>query len=37
LEKVVGKDKEYREWAKTDEDLNNIRDDPRFKKLIESD
>ena len=37
LEKAVGKDKEYRELSKTDEDLNNIRDDPRFKKLIESD
>lgn len=37
LEKAVGKDKKYRELAKTDEDLNNIRDDPRFKKLIESD
>jgi len=36
LEKAVGKDKKYRELAKTDEDLNNIRDDPRFKKLIES-
>jgi tetratricopeptide (TPR) repeat protein len=36
LEKAVGKDKKYRELAKTDEDFNNIRDDPRFKKLIES-
>jgi tetratricopeptide (TPR) repeat protein len=37
LEKAVEKDKEYRELSKTDEDFNNIRDDPRFKKLIESD
>jgi tetratricopeptide (TPR) repeat protein len=36
LEKAVGKDKKYRELAKTDEDFNNIRDDSRFKKLIES-
>jgi len=37
LEKAVGKNKKYRKLSKTDEDLNNIRDDPRFKKLIESD
>jgi tetratricopeptide (TPR) repeat protein len=37
LEKAIGKDKECRELSKTDEDFNNIRDDPRFKKLIESD
>ena len=28
-------DKEYHEMAKTDEDFDNIRDDSRFKKLIE--
>jgi Flp pilus assembly protein TadD len=36
LEKAIGKDKECRELFKADEDLNNIRGDPRFKKLIES-
>jgi len=36
LEKAVGKDKKYRKMAKTDKDFNNIKDDPRFKKLIES-
>jgi Flp pilus assembly protein TadD len=37
LEKTVTLDKKYREKAKTDEDFVNIRDDPRFKKLIEPD
>jgi Flp pilus assembly protein TadD len=37
LEKAVGKDKKYRKLAKTDEDFKNLRNDPRFKKLIESD
>ena len=37
LEKAISKDKKYREDAKTDEDFDNIRDDPRFKKLIETD
>jgi len=37
LEKAIDKDKKYREKAKTDKDFDNIRDDPRFKKLIESD
>ncbi len=37
LEKAIGGDEKYREKAKTDEDFNNIREDARFKKLIESD
>jgi len=37
LEKALEKEKKYREDAKTDTDFNNIRKDPRFKKLIESD
>lgn len=37
LKKAIDKNKKYREMAKTDKDLNNIRDDPRFKKLMESD
>ena len=37
LEKAINKDKKYREMARTDKDFDNIRDDPRFKKLIESD
>jgi len=37
LKKAVGKDEKYRKLSKTDEDFNNIRDDPRFKKLIEPD
>ena len=37
LEKAISRDKEYREAAKTDTDFDNIRDDPRFEKLIESD
>ncbi len=37
LEKAIDKDQKYREMAKTDKDFDNIRDDPRFKKLIESD
>ena len=34
LEKAIHKDRKYREMAKTDKDFDNIRDDPRFKKLI---
>jgi tetratricopeptide (TPR) repeat protein len=34
LGKAIDKDKKWREEAKTDEDLDNIHDDPRFKKLI---
>ena len=37
LEKAIIKDKKYQEKAKTDKDFDNIRDDPRFKKLIEPD
>jgi len=37
LKRAIDKDKKYRETAKTDEDFDNIRDDPRFKKLIEPD
>jgi len=37
LEKAIRKDKKYLETAKTDKDLDNIREAPRFKKLIESD
>lgn len=37
LERAISKDEKYREMAKTDKDFDNIRDDPRFKKLIESD
>jgi tetratricopeptide (TPR) repeat protein len=37
LEKAIDKDKKSRKEAKTDEDFDNIRGDPRFKKLIESD
>ncbi len=37
LKKAIDKDKKCREDAKTDKDFDNIRDDPRFKKLIESD
>ncbi len=37
LEKTIALDKKYQEDAKTDEDFDNIRDDPRFKKLIEPD
>lgn len=36
LKKAINKDKKYREDAKTDKDFATIRDDPRFKKLIES-
>ena len=36
LKKAINKDKKYREMAKTDNDFNNIRDAPRFKKLIQS-
>ncbi len=34
LEKAIDKDAKYREDAKTDPDFNNIREDPRFKKLV---
>lgn len=37
LKKAITIDKKYREKAKTDEDFDNIRDDPRFKKLIGED
>ena len=37
LEKTIDGDNKYREMAKTDKDFDNIRDVPRFKKLIESD
>jgi len=37
LEKAISKDNKFREMAKTDEDFNNIRDDPRFNKIIETD
>ncbi|MFC2033120.1 tetratricopeptide repeat protein [Chloroflexota bacterium] len=37
LEKVIIKDKKYQEDAKTDKDFDNIKEDPRFKKLIEPD
>lgn len=36
LEKAIKGDEIHREEAKTDKDFHNIRDDPRFKKLIES-
>jgi len=36
LEKAIGLDKKCREDAKTDKDFDNIREGPRFKKLIES-
>jgi tetratricopeptide (TPR) repeat protein len=34
LQKAIKGDKKYRKMAKTDEDLDNIRDDPRFNKLL---
>ena len=37
LEKALDKDKRSREKASSDKDFDNIRDDPRFKKLTESD
>jgi tetratricopeptide (TPR) repeat protein len=37
LKKAIGKDKKHRKMAKTDKDFNNIREDPRFKKLIGED
>jgi len=37
LKRVIDKDKRFCEVAKTNRDFDNIRDDPRFKKLIESD
>ena len=36
LKRAIDMDKKYLEMAKIDEDFNNIREDPRFKKLIES-
>ena len=35
LEKTIGLDKKYREQAAKDSDFENIRDDPRFRKLVE--
>ena len=37
LEKAIAIDGEYREKAKTDKDFDNIKDDPRFKRLFEED
>lgn len=37
LEKAICLDEKYRQMATTDSDFDNIRDDPRFKKLIEGD
>ena len=37
LEKAIGLDEKYRHDAATESDFDNIRDDPRFKKLIEGD
>ena len=37
LEKAIDKDNKYREMAETDKDFDNIREDHRFKKLIEED
>ncbi len=37
LEKAIKGDEKYREMAKTDKDFDNIRDNPHFKKLMESD
>jgi len=37
LKKAIEIDKKYCKDAKTDKDFDNIRDDPRFKKVIESD
>ena len=34
LEKAITLDKKYKEKAKTDTDFDNIREDPRFKKLV---
>ncbi len=36
LEKAIDGNGKYREMARTDKDFDNIRDDPRFKKLVES-
>jgi tetratricopeptide (TPR) repeat protein len=36
LAQAIEKNEKYRQMAKTDEDLDNIRDDIRFKKLTES-
>jgi tetratricopeptide (TPR) repeat protein len=37
LEKAIALDKKYCKKAKTDKDFDNIREDPRFKKLVELD
>jgi len=37
LKKAIDKDKKWREKAKTDKDFDNIREDPRFKKLVGED
>jgi len=37
LRRVIDKDKRFCQVAKTNRDFDNIREDPRFKKLIESD
>ena len=37
LEKAIGFDQKYQRMAATDSDFDNIRDDPRFQKLIEED
>ncbi len=35
LEKSINQNKKFKEMAKTDKDFDNIREDPRFKKLLE--
>ncbi len=37
LEKAIALDESFREQAKTDKNFDNIRDDPRFKKLLDPD
>lgn len=37
LEKAIGLEEKYREKARTDTDFDNIRDDPRFRRLVEGD
>jgi len=36
LEKAIAKDDKYRQMVKTDKDVDNIRNAPRFKKLVET-
>ena len=36
LEKAIAADEKNRQMARTDTDLDNIRDDPRFKKLVQT-